>query len=97
VGREHWADVREALDAHTYRPSPVRRVVTPKPAGRGERLLGVPTCLDRLIQRFWTPAEALVAHHKGESGPGARGTAEGPCSLPELFGPAGLGPRHREL
>jgi RNA-directed DNA polymerase len=46
--REHWAAVREALDAGTYRPSPVRRVVIPKPGG-GERLLGVPTCLDRLI------------------------------------------------
>src|SRR6266705_592070 len=45
---EHWAGVREALDAGTYRPSPVRRVVIPKPGG-GERLLGVPTCLDRLI------------------------------------------------
>jgi RNA-directed DNA polymerase len=39
---EHWAGVREALDAGAYRPSPVRRVVIPKPGG-GERLLGVPT------------------------------------------------------
>ena len=46
--REHWAQVRQALDAGTYRPPPVRRVVIPKPGG-GERLLGVPTCLDRLI------------------------------------------------
>jgi RNA-directed DNA polymerase len=46
--REHWGQVRQALDAGTYRPSPVRRVVIPKPGG-GERLLGVPTCLDRLI------------------------------------------------
>ena len=48
--REHWASVRQALDAGTYRPAPVRRVVIPKPGG-GERLLGVPTCLDRLIQQ----------------------------------------------
>jgi RNA-directed DNA polymerase len=48
--REHWASVRQALDAGTYRPSPVRRVVIPKPGG-GQRLLGVPTCLDRLIQQ----------------------------------------------
>src|SRR6267378_7951397 len=46
--REHWAPVRQALDAGTYRPSPARRVVIPEPGG-GERLLGVPTCLDRLI------------------------------------------------
>jgi RNA-directed DNA polymerase len=48
--REHWVKVREALDAGTYQPSPVRRVVIPKPGG-GERLLGVPTCLDRLVQQ----------------------------------------------
>ena len=49
--REHWVSLREALDAGTYRPCPVRRVVIPKPGGAGERLLGVPTCLDRLIQQ----------------------------------------------
>ncbi|MEU7882492.1 group II intron reverse transcriptase/maturase [Microbispora bryophytorum] len=48
--REHWQQVREALDAGTYRPLPVRRVVIPKPGG-GERLLGVPTVLDRLVQQ----------------------------------------------
>ncbi|GAB3161914.1 group II intron reverse transcriptase/maturase [Microbispora hainanensis] len=48
--REHWAKVREALDAGTFRPQPVRRVVIPKPGG-GERLLGVPTVLDRLVQQ----------------------------------------------
>jgi RNA-directed DNA polymerase len=47
---EHWGQVREALDAGTYQPSPALRVVIPKPGG-GERLLGVPTCLDRLIQQ----------------------------------------------
>ena len=47
---EHWASVREALDAGTYQTLPVRRVVIPKPGG-GERLLGVPACLDRLIEQ----------------------------------------------
>jgi RNA-directed DNA polymerase len=47
---EHWVQVRKALDAGTYQPSPVRRVVIPKPGG-GERLLGVPACLDRLVQQ----------------------------------------------
>ncbi|MFH5824794.1 group II intron reverse transcriptase/maturase [Georgenia sp. AZ-5] len=46
----HWPEVRAALDEGTYRPSPVRRVVIPKPGG-GERLLGVPTVLDRLVQQ----------------------------------------------
>jgi RNA-directed DNA polymerase len=46
----HWPEVRAELDAGTYRPSPVRRVIIPKPGG-GERLLGVPRVLDRLIQQ----------------------------------------------
>ena len=46
----HWPEVRAALDAGTYRPSPVRQVIIPKPGG-GERILGVPRVLDRLIQQ----------------------------------------------
>ncbi|NJD61601.1 MAG: group II intron reverse transcriptase/maturase [Deltaproteobacteria bacterium] len=46
----HWPEVRAKLEAGTYRPSPVRRVTIPKPGG-GERLLGVPTVLDRLLQQ----------------------------------------------
>jgi RNA-directed DNA polymerase len=47
---EHWAEVREVLDAGRYKPSPVRQVEIPKPDG-GVRLLGVPTVLDRLVQQ----------------------------------------------
>lgn len=54
----HWPQVRAALDAGTYRPSPVRQVNIPKPGG-GERMLGVPTVLDRLIQQ--AIAQVLVS------------------------------------
>lgn len=46
----HWPEVRSQLDAGTFRPQPVRRVMIPKPAG-GERMLGVPTVLDRVVQQ----------------------------------------------
>jgi group II intron reverse transcriptase/maturase len=45
---DHWSEVRSALEAGTYRPQPVRRVMIPKPSG-GMRMLGVPAAVDRLI------------------------------------------------
>jgi len=48
--RNHWPDIRQALLAGTYRPSPVRRMMIPKPDGT-QRELGIPTVLDRLIQQ----------------------------------------------
>lgn len=56
--RDHWAEIREALESEQYRPSPVKRVEIPKPGG-GVRLLGVPTVLDRLLQQ--AIAQRLVA------------------------------------
>ena len=46
--RDRWLEVRSALEAGIYRPQPVRRVMIPKPSG-GQRKLGVPAAVDRLI------------------------------------------------
>jgi len=47
----HWLAVKEELLSGRYKPSPVRKVEIPKPEGKGKRLLGIPTVLDRLIQQ----------------------------------------------
>jgi RNA-directed DNA polymerase len=49
--REHWSEIRQSLMDGSYQPRPVRRVVIPKPRGKGERKLGVPCVIDRVIQQ----------------------------------------------
>ena len=48
--RRNWSDIRQALLTGRYRPSPVRKVLIPKPDG-SQRELGIPTVTDRLIQQ----------------------------------------------
>lgn len=48
--RAEWPEIREALLSATYEPSPVLKVRIPKPGG-GERELGIPTVMDRMIQQ----------------------------------------------
>ena len=48
--RPRWSEIRQQLIDGTYRPGPVRRKTIDKPDG-GQRLLGIPNIIDRLIQQ----------------------------------------------
>jgi len=77
---EHWPAIQQQLLDGTYRPAPVRRKTIPKDGG-GERLLGIPNVVDRLIQqaicRVLTPifdpgfSESSYGFRPGRSAHGA--------------------------
>ena len=48
--KAEWESIRTQLETGTYQPHAVKRVTIPKPNG-GERKLGIPTYMDRLIQQ----------------------------------------------
>jgi retron-type reverse transcriptase len=99
--KAHWLELKAALDAGTYRPSPVRRVEIPKPDG-GVRLLGIPTVTDRLIQQatgqVLTPLfDPLFSPHSHGFRPGHRAhdAVEAAQGYPGL--PQGRHPRRLHL
>jgi group II intron reverse transcriptase/maturase len=48
--KAEWETIKTSLETGEYQPKAVRRVKIPKPNG-GERKLGIPTYMDRLIQQ----------------------------------------------
>jgi group II intron reverse transcriptase/maturase len=48
--KENWLELKESILQGQYEPQPVKTQVIPKPHG-GERTLGIPTVLDRLLQQ----------------------------------------------
>jgi len=46
----HWEGIKAKLNDGSYYPLAVKRVIIPKPDG-GERLLGIPAVIDRMIQQ----------------------------------------------
>lgn len=48
--RQHGEQLRQSILGGNYKPQPVRRVILRKAEG-GERLLGIPTVLDRMVQQ----------------------------------------------
>ncbi|HEM2032398.1 TPA: group II intron reverse transcriptase/maturase, partial [Listeria monocytogenes] len=49
--RENREELLQSIREGSYKPSPVRRKKIPKPDGSGERKLGIPTVIDRVIQQ----------------------------------------------
>jgi RNA-directed DNA polymerase len=49
--KAEWPKIKEQLLEDRYKPQPVRRVEIPKAGGKGMRMLGIPTVVDRLIQQ----------------------------------------------
>jgi len=49
--KEHKGELLLSIRDESFKPSPVRRKSIPKPDGSGERKLGIPTVIDRMVQQ----------------------------------------------
>src|SRR4030095_4788035 len=71
--REHWPRVKEEMLEGSYQPQSVLKVEIPKPGGKGMRMLGIPTVVDRLIQQaLHQVLSPLFEPHFSESSYGFR-------------------------
>ena len=71
--REQWLRIKEELLAGSYQPQPVLKVEIPKPGGKGMRMLGIPTVVDRLLQQaLHQVLSPLFEPHFSESSYGFR-------------------------
>lgn len=71
--REHWPRIKEELLTGSYQPQPVLKVEIQKPGGKGMRMLGIPTVVDRLIQQaLHQVLSPLFEPHFSESSYGFR-------------------------
>ena len=64
-------DIRSQLDTGRYHPSAVRRAEVPKEDG-SERLLGIPTLMDRIIQQAIAQPLPDSASWRQRDGPASR-------------------------
>ena len=48
--KEHYGELVQSISKGSYKPEPVKRVNIPKPDG-GQRKLGIPTAIDRMVQQ----------------------------------------------
>jgi RNA-directed DNA polymerase len=79
---EHWLRIKEELLAGSYQPQPVLKVEIPKPGGKGMRMLGIPTVLDRLLQQALQQVlSPLFEPHFSESSYGFRPQRSAPQAV----------------